>query len=126
MASAHPQASDADRCAVCAGGVAAAAPVWSCAQCFCLAHLACAVGLLLLLELGVEVMIKYEGVGREGYHSLYRWYRGYEATHFPDPQGLRSTLSRLSLGLYPAGERVGERVWGTSGLCGGELVWWSC
>ncbi len=36
----------------------------------CAAHLFCAVWLLLLLELAIELMIKYEGVGRDGYHSL--------------------------------------------------------
>lgn len=36
----------------------------------CVTHLAAAVGLLLLLELGVETVIRYEHVGRDGYHSL--------------------------------------------------------
>ena len=36
----------------------------------CLAHLSSAIGLLLLLELAIEVMMKHEGVGRDGYHSL--------------------------------------------------------
>ncbi|KAI7840166.1 hypothetical protein COHA_005949 [Chlorella ohadii] len=67
----------------------------------CLAHLTAAVSLLLLLELAMEVMIKYEGLGRDGYHSLYKWYRGYEAQHFPDPMGVRARLERWTLGLYP-------------------------
>ncbi|KAL4423131.1 hypothetical protein ABPG77_004814 [Micractinium sp. CCAP 211/92] len=68
----------------------------------CAAHLFCAVWLLLLLELAIELMIKYEGVGRDGYHSLYKWYRSYEVLHFPDPMGMRDQLERYSLGLYPA------------------------
>lgn len=36
----------------------------------CAAHLCSAVWLLLLLELAIEVMMKFEGVGRDGYHSL--------------------------------------------------------
>lgn len=64
-------------------------------------HLSAAVCALLLLELGVETVIRYEGVGRDGYHSLYRWYRAFEAQHFPDPAGLRGTLATYTLGLYP-------------------------
>lgn len=67
----------------------------------CVAHLTAAVSLLLLLELAIEVMIKYEGVGRDGYHSLYKWYRSFEAQHFPDPMGVRARLERWTLGLYP-------------------------
>lgn len=40
----------------------------------------------------------------QGYHSLYRWYRAFEALHFPDPMGLRQVLERWTLGLYPNGE----------------------
>ena len=65
------------------------------------AHLSAAITLLLLLELGIETVMRYEGVGQDGYHSLYNWYRKFEAQHFPDPQGVRSTLSTLTLGLYP-------------------------
>lgn len=65
------------------------------------AHLSAAITLLLLLELGVETVMRYEGVGRDGYHSLYNWFRSFEAEHFPDPAGVRSTLSTLTLGLYP-------------------------
>ena len=28
-------------------------------------------------------------------------YQAFEATHFPDPMGLRQTVARWSLGLYP-------------------------
>lgn len=34
----------------------------------------------------------------------YKWYRAYEALHFPDPMGLRLILERWTLGLYPNGE----------------------
>ncbi len=44
---------------------------------------------------------RYEGVGREGYHSLYRWYQRFEAEAFPDPAGLRPALQRWTLGAYP-------------------------
>jgi hypothetical protein len=67
------------------------------------AHLSAAVALLLLLELGVEMVMRYEGIGGDGYHSLYRWYRNFEAQHFPDPAGLRGSLSKWTLGLYPSG-----------------------
>ncbi|KAH7619432.1 hypothetical protein NADE_006274 [Nannochloris sp. 'desiccata'] len=65
------------------------------------AHLSAAITLLILLELGIEMVMKYEGVGQDGYHSLYKWYRSFETLHFPDPAGLRSTLSTLTLGIYP-------------------------
>jgi hypothetical protein len=42
------------------------------------AHILLAVSLMLLLELGVEVCIKYESLGSEGMHSLYRWFTAYE------------------------------------------------
>lgn len=65
------------------------------------AHLSAATLLLVLLELGVEMVIRYEGVGQDGYHSLYQWYRRFEEQHFPDPAGLRSALSTVTFGLYP-------------------------
>jgi len=40
-------------------------------------------------------------VGKEGYHSLYRWYQRFEAEAFPDPAGLRAALQRWTLGAYP-------------------------
>ncbi|KXZ46777.1 hypothetical protein GPECTOR_40g511 [Gonium pectorale] len=66
-----------------------------------LTHVSLAIVLLLLLELGVETCIKYERLGADGPHSLYRWYRAYEEEHFPDPMGLRAFLERCTLGLYP-------------------------
>ncbi len=46
-------------------------------------------------------MCRYEGLGQDGAHSLYRWYRAFEAQHFPDPMGLRQALETWTLGLYP-------------------------
>ena len=45
--------------------------------------------------------LRYEGLGREGAHSLYRWYRAYEQQHFPDPGGVRLLAEAWTLGLYP-------------------------
>lgn len=64
-------------------------------------HLLVALMLMVLLELGVETCIRYESVGKEGYHSLYKWYQSFEAEHFPDPKGLRDTVARWTLHLYP-------------------------
>lgn len=66
-----------------------------------LAHLMCAVTLVLVLELGVEMCIRHEQLGQQGLHSLYRWYQAFEVEHFPDPQGLRLLLQKATLGLYP-------------------------
>lgn len=44
---------------------------------------------------------RYESLGSEGYHSLFKWYQAFEATHFPDPVGLRETIATWTLGLYP-------------------------
>lgn len=41
---------------------------------------------------------RYEKVGSEGYHSLFRWYSAFEAAQFPDPSGLRARLSAWTLG----------------------------
>ena len=38
------------------------------------------------------VFARYEKLGQDGSDSLYRWYRQYEAQHFPDPQHLRERL----------------------------------
>lgn len=46
----------------------------------------------------------------------YKWYRGYEALHFPDPMGMRDKLERYSLGLYPASEWPASRT----GRCGAQ------
>ena len=45
---------------------------------------------------------RYESVGKEGYHSLYKWYQSFEAEHFPDPKGLRDTVARWTLHIYPS------------------------
>ena len=64
-------------------------------------HLFTAIALLLLLELGTETVIRYENVGTDGYHSLYRWYRSFEMEHFPDPANVRRVLSYWTFGIYP-------------------------
>ncbi len=43
---------------------------------------------------------RFEKVGSEGYHSLWRWYRDFEATQFPDPGGLRASLATWTLGAF--------------------------
>ena len=48
-----------------------------------------------------DSVCRYESLGSEGYHSLYRWYQAFEATHFPDPMGLRETVANWTLGVYP-------------------------
>jgi hypothetical protein len=44
---------------------------------------------------------RYEELGAEGFHSLYRWYQSFEAQHFPDPAGLREAITRYTLHIYP-------------------------
>nr|GLL48269.1 uncharacterized protein LOC109170131 isoform X1 [Ipomoea trifida] len=66
------------------------------------AHLAAALILMLLLELGVETCIRHDLLGTAGYHTLYEWYRSVESEHFPDPTGLRERIERWTFGLYPA------------------------
>ena len=51
--------------------------------------------------MAIPLTCRYESVGQEGYHSLYKWYQAFEEEHFPDPKGLRHTLARWSLGIYP-------------------------
>jgi len=49
----------------------------------------------------LSLLFRYESVGKEGYHSLYKWYQAFEAEHFPDPKGLRDTVARWTLHIYP-------------------------
>lgn len=44
---------------------------------------------------------RYEELGAEGFHSLYRWYQRFEAQHFPDPAGLRELIAKYTLHIYP-------------------------
>ncbi|KAK9809330.1 hypothetical protein WJX73_005806 [Symbiochloris irregularis] len=74
--------------------------VFACMHAF--THFAAAVLLMMLLELGVETCIKYEGLGAEGYHSLFSWYQRFEAQHFPDPMGMRELVSRWTGHIYPS------------------------
>ncbi|EXB75607.1 hypothetical protein L484_026083 [Morus notabilis] len=66
------------------------------------AHLAAALVLMLLLELGVETCIRHKLLATSGYHTLYQWYRSVESEHFPDPTGLRARIEQWTFGLYPA------------------------
>ncbi|XP_059637902.1 uncharacterized protein LOC132279866 [Cornus florida] len=66
------------------------------------AHLAAALILMLLLELGVETCIRHKLLATSGYHTLYEWYRSVESEHFPDPTGLRARIEKWTFGLYPA------------------------
>ncbi|OIW20273.1 hypothetical protein TanjilG_08233 [Lupinus angustifolius] len=66
------------------------------------AHLAAALILMLLLELGVEICIRHKLLATSGYHTLYQWYRSVESEHFPDPTGLRARIEQWTFGLYPA------------------------
>ncbi|KAK6939564.1 Calcineurin-like phosphoesterase domain, ApaH type [Dillenia turbinata] len=65
-------------------------------------HLAAALILMVLLELGVEICIRHQLLATSGYHTLYEWYRSVESEHFPDPTGLRARLQQWTFGLYPA------------------------
>ncbi|KAL3840377.1 hypothetical protein ACJIZ3_024968 [Penstemon smallii] len=66
------------------------------------AHLAAALILMLLLELGIETCIRHKLLATSGYHTLYEWYRSVESEHFPDPTGLRARIEQWTFGLYPA------------------------
>lgn len=66
------------------------------------AHLAAALILMLLLELGVDTCIRHKLLATSGYHTLYQWYRAVESEHFPDPTGLRARIEQWTFGLYPA------------------------
>ncbi|CAN4115090.1 unnamed protein product [Withania somnifera] len=66
------------------------------------AHLAAAVILMLLLELGIETCIRHKLLATSGYHTLYEWYKSVESEHFPDPKGLRARIEQWTFGLYPA------------------------
>ena len=44
---------------------------------------------------------RYEELGKDGFHSVYRWYQEFEAQHFPDPAGLRESIAKYTLHMYP-------------------------
>lgn len=67
------------------------------------AHLTVSVSLMLMLDLGIETCVRHGQLGATGYHSLYNWYRQFEAQHFPDPNGVRDKLEAYTLHLYPQG-----------------------
>ncbi|XP_006342611.1 uncharacterized protein [Solanum tuberosum] len=66
------------------------------------AHLAAAVILMLLLELGIETCIRHKLLATSGYHTLYEWYKSVESEHFPDPTDLKKRIEHWTFGLYPA------------------------
>ncbi|XP_078432771.1 uncharacterized protein LOC144704284 [Wolffia australiana] len=66
------------------------------------AHMAAALVLLLLMELGIEMCIGNKLLASSGYHTLYKWYQSIESEHFPDPTELRARIERWTFGLYPA------------------------
>lgn len=66
------------------------------------AHLAAALILMLLMELGIETCIRHKLLATSGYHTMYEWYRAMESEHFPDPTGLRKRIEEWTFGLYPA------------------------
>lgn len=48
-----------------------------------------------------DLCFRYENLGNDGLHSMYRWFEDYQDQHFPDPMGLRDMAHKWSLGLYP-------------------------
>ncbi|CAJ2675481.1 unnamed protein product [Trifolium pratense] len=66
------------------------------------AHLAAALILMLLLEIGIEICIRHDLLATSGYHTLYQWYQSVESEHFPDPTGLRARIEQWTFGFYPA------------------------
>ncbi|EFN54256.1 hypothetical protein CHLNCDRAFT_135803, partial [Chlorella variabilis] len=81
----------------------------------CLAHLAAAISLLLLLELAIEVMIKYEGVGRDGYHSLFHVHydEAFSSLQVPHFKGfLRFHITRAGdLEMFALGLERSPHAW---------------
>ncbi|KAL0917207.1 hypothetical protein M5K25_012255 [Dendrobium thyrsiflorum] len=66
------------------------------------AHIAAAIILMMLLEMGIDICIRNHLLATSGYHTLYDWYRSMESEHFPDPTGLRARMEKWTFGLYPA------------------------
>lgn len=67
-----------------------------------IAHLTTAIVLILILELGVLICIQQQRLGKDGYHTLYKWFDSFLSETFPDPMGLRQKLTGYTFGLYPA------------------------
>jgi hypothetical protein len=65
-------------------------------------HIFLAVALAVCLDLAVAIGVKHGGLGADGSHSLFRWFSQQEQRLFPDENGLRFWLERVTLGLYPA------------------------
>ncbi|KAB1220379.1 hypothetical protein CJ030_MR3G009839 [Morella rubra] len=66
------------------------------------AHLTAALMLMLVLELGVETLVRHKLLATSGYHSLYRWYQSAESRYFPHANTARARIEEWTFGLYPA------------------------
>ncbi|KAL4649731.1 hypothetical protein ACB092_01G035800 [Castanea dentata] len=66
------------------------------------AHLAAALILMLVLELGIETFVRHKLVATSGYHSLYRWHQSMFHRHLPVPIAIQDSIKRWTFGLYPA------------------------
>ncbi|XP_050267239.1 uncharacterized protein LOC126711738 [Quercus robur] len=66
------------------------------------AHLAVALILMLVLEVGIETFVRLNLVATSDYHSLYRWHQSMFHKHLPVPIGIQNGLKRWTFGLYPA------------------------
>jgi hypothetical protein len=62
-------------------------------------HVASALVLLLVFEVGVEICIRHANLGDEGYHSLFNWFTAGEE-RILSPGSVRA-LQTYTLGLYP-------------------------
>ena len=67
-----------------------------------LGHVLSALVLGVLLEICAELSSRVGIFSQHGLHSLYESYKQQEELLFPDPNGFRATLSRVTLGFYPA------------------------
>ncbi|KAL0017342.1 hypothetical protein SO802_004411 [Lithocarpus litseifolius] len=74
------------------------------------AHLAAALILMLVLELGIETLPNTYMLTNSttiffscsGYHSLYRWHQSMFHRHLPVPIAIQDSIKRWTFGLYPA------------------------
>ncbi|KAF3948021.1 hypothetical protein CMV_025929 [Castanea mollissima] len=65
-------------------------------------HLAAALILMLVFELGIEFLVRQKLVETSGYHSLYRWHQSMFHRHLPVPVVIQDSIKRWTFGLYPA------------------------
>uniref|UniRef100_A0A7N2KRU7 Uncharacterized protein n=2 Tax=Quercus lobata TaxID=97700 RepID=A0A7N2KRU7_QUELO len=66
------------------------------------AHLAVALILMLVLEVGIETFVRFNLVATTDYHSLYRWHQSMLHKHLPVLIGIQNRLKQWTFGLYPA------------------------